>query len=123
MPSSRLPVALKVARERRNKDWLLAIAGRLTDPLLLEALEAAQELGGSELRAELIARCAQNFAVLDRDVLYEAWTATLQGMTDLRRDKFLDLLLRQQPVVAALGGEPSLQSVVLALEDVGKWWP
>lgn len=123
MPSARLPAALAVARKRKNKDWLLAITRRLTGPPLIETLEVAEEIGGAALRAELLGRCAANYLTLDPTTLYDVWSAGLRGLANLSRGNLLELLRRQQPIVAALDGNRSLFAVQKAVEDVRKWWP
>jgi hypothetical protein len=123
LPAERLPAALAVARARKNKDWLLAITRRLTGPALVETLVSAEEIGGVALRAELLGRCAANYLTLDPVTLYEVWSAGLQGLANLPRGTFLELLRGHRPIVAALGGTGSLTGVVEAVEDVRKWWP
>ena len=118
-----LPEALKVARMRKNAEWLSAITGRLAGSMLGEALSVAYEIGGALLQAELMAQHSDVFAKLEPATLYAAWSDTLHGMGSLNRQIFLRILRDLGPIVAAFGGRNAIELVLRAVEDVGRWWP
>ena len=118
-----LPEALKVAKIRKNAEWLSAVTGRLTDEMLREALSVAYEIGGALFQAELMAQHSDVFARLELTALYTAWTDVLRGMASLNRQTFLRNLRDLGPIVVALGGRNAIEGVLRAVEDVGRWWP
>jgi hypothetical protein len=123
LPEQLLPDALKVARQRRNVAWLHATAARLTGPPLLDALDAAQDIGGPALRAELLGRRATAYAALPPALSHAAWADTLHSLAGLDRPAVLDALAKLGPLVTALGGPNAIDDVLGAVADVAAWWP
>lgn len=123
LPETLLPEALAVAKTTRNEKWLWALARRLPPSLLVEVLDAAKEIGGDSLRAEVLSDAADAFAQLAPAALYPAWRETLHGMASLDRPVFLHNLQRLSPIIVSLGGQRALEGILSAIQDVGRWWP
>ncbi|CAM5448260.1 hypothetical protein GCM10010329_34710 [Streptomyces spiroverticillatus] len=123
LPDDALDEALEVARERRNEDWLFAIALRSQGTGLTTALAVAGDIGGPALQGRLMTECASAFRRLEPPALHAAWAQTLQAVATLQRRDVLDFVRCTGPMAVDLGGEQAVQDAVAAIEDTGQWWP
>jgi hypothetical protein len=123
VPPERLALAIEIARQKKNIEWLLAAAERSSGPTLERALDVAQEIGGAKLAAELMVKCADGIARLHSETIQAAWSRTLHGLGDLDRSELLVQMSRLAPVMAALGGSAAIEKTAAAIGDVGRWWP
>lgn len=123
LPATLLPEALLVARRQRNRNWLLGLTPRLSESMLIEALEVAKEIGGAPLQSELMAQFADAFARLSPVDLYPAWRDTLHSMASLNRQTFLRDFRTFPAIIAILGGQKAIEGILRAVRDVGRWWP
>jgi hypothetical protein len=120
LPEKSLTAALDIATQRGNIDWLLAVADR---GQLAECLTAAEKLGGAMLRIELITRHAHRLAKIPLPDLHDVWTATLHGLADLDRPRFLGYLRDLGPIITALSGPDGVAAAAHTVEAVATVWP
>ncbi|WP_250126481.1 hypothetical protein [Chroococcidiopsis sp. CCMEE 29] len=122
-----LPEALAAARdidyEPVRADTLSVLAPKLPPKLLPEALATARDIRSESARAKALIALASHLSKMQTGELFPLWQNTLHLLSCQSRRDFLHELLALASVICALGDRAAVAEVVIAIQDVGQWWP
>jgi hypothetical protein len=75
------------------------------------------------IRGSLLALAAPLLSQLPLTTLRELWREALPILASRSRPDLLTDIGSLAPVIEAVGGADALRGTLLAVEDVGRWWP
>jgi hypothetical protein len=122
-----LPLALqavgKVGVESAQSKALAAFAPHLSGPLLEQAWQTAQSLGGQEARSLALSSLIPSMLKRPEHSLYPLWKQMLPVLAGRTRRDLLADLRTLLPMFLRCGGAESAADVFTAIEEMGRWWP
>ncbi|MBD2102517.1 hypothetical protein [Leptolyngbya sp. FACHB-261] len=102
---------------------LSALAPKLPPDLLPEALVTARGIRFERDRASALIALGSQMSKMQTGELLPLWQNTLHSLSFQPHRDFVPNLLALASVICALGGRAAVAEVVIALQDVGRWWP
>ena len=131
-----LPEALAVVRQIQ-KDYLRAqalsaLANKLTPEFIPEALATALQIRSKyELseyqrskydRTYVLSALTDKLTQMPTTQLYRLWENSLHALSLRTRPSLLSDITALTPVIFSLGGEEAIENIVIAIQDVSRWW-
>jgi hypothetical protein len=102
---------------------LIAIAPLLSGTLVQQALEAARQIEHAYMRSEALSGIASALHTLPSDRFYRLWKELLRTMVTHSRQEMLSTISALTPSLLKYGGPKAVDDVVVAIQDVARWWP
>jgi archaellum biogenesis ATPase FlaH len=127
MQQEALKEALVIKTNSELADFLLNPVRHLPESIRLVALKEYIDSITSNIRTDedilIFGIVAAQFTLLPSTELHQLWVYTIKKLAIFSRQNFLISLHPFAKTIFNLGGKEALEATILAVQDVGRWWP
>ncbi|RQH11603.1 hypothetical protein D4Z78_26660 [Okeania hirsuta] len=120
-----LPEALAAVRQIQSEGYrapMLSALGDKFPEILPEALATARQIQDEYHRPKVLSALANKLSQMQKTQLYTLWQNTLHTLSLRTRPDLLSDITALTTVIFSLGGEEAIKNIVIAIQDVSRWW-
>jgi hypothetical protein len=127
MQQEALQQALASKTNSELADFLLNPVQHLPESIRLVALKEYIDSITSNIRTDddilFLGIIVAQFTLLSSTELHQLWVYAIKNLATFTRPTFLICLNSFTKIISHLGGKEAVKATILAVQDVGRWWP
>jgi len=99
------------------------LSSELKEQVLKQALSATLMVTDTQVRPQILRKLIPQLVTLSPMTLYPLWRDYLIAVASQSRPLLLEVIGTLTPVVVTIGGTKAVEETVIAVQDIGRWWP